>query len=102
MTQSQPNVLFGGGANGLNPATAIAAGYQVATDTTGFNDLDPAGTKLCGLFGSTYMPYEEDYLSGGYPYPHLREMVAKALNALERNQNGFFLMVEAGRIDHAA
>ena len=102
MTQTQPNVLFGGGANGLNPATAIAAGYQVATDTTGFNSLDPAGTKLCGLFGSGYMPYEEDYLPGGYPYPHLREMVAKALNALERNQNGFFLMVEAGRIDHAA
>jgi alkaline phosphatase/fibronectin type 3 domain-containing protein len=101
-TQTQPNVLFGGGGNGLSSATSIAAGYQVAIDTTSFNSLDTTGPKLCGLFGSGYMPYEEDYLPFGYPYPHLREMVAKALNALERNENGFFLMVEAGRIDHAA
>lgn len=103
LTQTQPNILFGGGGNGLEGATAEATGYQVAVDKAGFEALNPASAQLCAAFGTGYMPYEEDSLpSGTYPYPHLREMVAKALDALEHNPNGFFLLVEAGRIDHAA
>ena len=102
MTQTQPNILFGGGGNGLDLFTANSYGYQVATDTTTFNSLNTATLNLCALFGTGYMAYEEDYLSGPYPSPHLTDMVVKALDALEEDADGFFLMVEAGRIDHAA
>ena len=33
--------------------------------------------------------------------PSLSEMTAKALDVLDNNEKGFFLTVEAGRIDHA-
>ena len=38
----------------------------------------------------------------GSQEPSLAEMTTKALEVLSRDQDGFFLMVEAGRIDHAA
>lgn len=103
MTRSQPNILFGGGGNGLSSDAAIANGYEVAIDSDGFVGLDATAPskRLCALFGSYHMPYEEDYLGSNYPYPHLTDMVLKALDALEENADGFFLMVEAGRIDHA-
>ncbi|HWQ92828.1 MAG TPA: alkaline phosphatase, partial [Clostridia bacterium] len=101
MTQTRPNILFGGGGNGLDPATALSQGYAVATSAATFGSLDPALSNLCALFGTGYMPYEEDYLAGTYPYPHLTEMVVKALDSLEEAPNGFFLMVEGGRIDNA-
>jgi hypothetical protein len=51
------------------------------------------------------LPYEYDYLTGtddGYDtVPHLSEMVAKALDLLDDDPDGLFLMIEAGRIDHA-
>ena len=37
----------------------------------------------------------------GYDQPSLAEMTDKALGVLSKNSNGFFLMVEGGRIDHA-
>ncbi|MCL4179422.1 MAG: alkaline phosphatase [Verrucomicrobia bacterium] len=101
LTQTLPNLLFGGGGNGLDPASTQAAGYVVVTDTAGFNSLNTTADYLSAQFGTVYMPYEEDYLGGGYPYPHLTDMTVKALAALGSHPDGFFLMIEAARIDHA-
>ncbi|XP_002732717.1 alkaline phosphatase-like [Saccoglossus kowalevskii] len=56
---------------------------------------------LLGLFEPSHMLYhvERDELGDGDP--SLAEMVEKAIQVLQKNDNGFFLFVEAGRIDHA-
>lgn len=99
---SVPNVLFGGGGNGLSVSASQTAGYTVATDTAGFQGLDTSGALLSAQFGTTHLPYEYDYVSGTYPYPHLEDMVLTAIDALDDDPDGFFLMIEGGRIDHAA
>ena len=58
------------------------------------------GEKILGLFNQGSMLFEID--RKGSQEPSLAEMTSKALNVLSRNEKGFFLMVEAGRIDHAA
>lgn len=108
LNQTKPNVLFGGGGNGLSLSSAFSAGYTVTLDAegTGFSDFEPDGDSLTdeyfsAQFGSGYMPYKEDHLSGSYPYPLLDEMVTKAIEILSEDPDGFFLMVEGGRVDHA-
>jgi alkaline phosphatase len=105
-TQTMPDVLFGGGGNGLNPTNAATAGYTVVTDRVSMQALTPAPNKrFSGQFGITDLPYEYDYRVGLDPgfvtLPHLSEMVSTTLRLLENTPNGFFLMVEGGRIDHA-
>ena|GEM_PF-5241787 len=53
---------------------------------------------VSGQFGSGDMPYEYDGLGS---LPHLSEMTATAIEILDNDANGFFIMVEGGRIDHA-
>jgi len=99
LNQTKPNVLFGGGANGINMNDAIVAGYTVVTDTNELFTLD-TDTKIfvSGQFGNTHLPYEADGLGN---LPHLHEMTQIALNILDNDPDGFFLMVEGSRIDHA-
>jgi alkaline phosphatase len=48
------------------------------------------------------MQYEHDRtISGKANEPALSEMTTKAIDILAKNKKGYFLMVEAGRIDHA-
>jgi alkaline phosphatase len=64
-------------------------------------DLDLAETKhLLGLFEPLDMNWETDRAKDEAGEPSLAEMTSVAIDLLGRNQNGFFLMVEAGRIDH--
>lgn len=100
LTQSKPNVLLGGGANGMTVGSATAAGYSVVTNAAGMLAIDAGTTSyLCGQFGSSSMNYERD---GVGTQPHLTQMTSTALNILDNNPNGFFLMIEGGNIDHAA
>ncbi len=97
--QTQPNVLFGGGADGMTIEEFENAGYTVVTDYASMQALDTENIDMVsGQFGGGYMPYEYDGLGS---LPHLSEMTATALSILDNDPDGFFLMVEGGRIDHA-
>ncbi|UPW17456.1 alkaline phosphatase [Agarivorans sp. TSD2052] len=73
------------------------------TNRDEFVAVDPSNTsKLLGLFNSSHMDYEADRVKyGADSEPSLAEMTEKAIEVMQDNEDGFFLMVEAGRIDHA-
>ena len=75
-----------------------AAGYSFAGNKTEFNAL-PAMGKLLGLFTPSHMAYDLD--RDAAKEPSLAEMTTRAIDQLKTNNNGMFLMVEGGRIDHA-
>lgn len=78
-------------------AEAQASGYTVVQDADGFRQAD--ATPLLGLFSLSHMSYEMDRDPAAQP--SLAEMTQKALDLLSSDEDGYFLMVEASRIDHA-
>ncbi len=68
----------------------------------GLRTLNPkSSTQILGLFESSHMHFEADRLKDQAGEPALSEMTEFALNALDhKNKTGFFLLIEAGRIDH--
>jgi alkaline phosphatase len=63
--------------------------------------IDPARTRhLLGLFEPEHMNYEVDRAKDPAGEPSLSAMTRAALAILRKNPNGYFLMVEGGRIDH--
>jgi alkaline phosphatase len=67
-----------------------------------FDQANFAGAqRVFGLFNKTHMRFEADRNTKKIKEPSLSEMTDKAIQVLEKNPKGFFLMVEAGRIDHA-
>ncbi|AKH69259.1 alkaline phosphatase [Spongiibacter sp. IMCC21906] len=57
--------------------------------------------QLLGLFNPSHMQFEADRKQGDSTEPSLAEMTEKAITLLSQNNKGYFLVVEAGRIDHA-
>jgi alkaline phosphatase len=55
---------------------------------------------LLGLFNPSHMSYRQDRPNESAE-PSLEQMTRKAIEILRKDKDGFFLMVEAGRIDHA-
>ena len=77
-------------------------GSRYVWNRAGFDAIDPAATThLLGLFESSHMQYELDRAKDKGGEPSLTEMTEKAIRLLQKDKNGFFLHVEAGRIDHA-
>ncbi len=75
---------------------------QYVMDQTGFDAIDTATTtKVFGLFNESHMQYEADRDNDIAGEPSIAEMTTAAIEILDNNPNGFFLMVESGRIDHA-
>ncbi|GGA79267.1 alkaline phosphatase [Neiella marina] len=76
-------------------------GGRYVMDKAGLDALDSAQDQpVLGLFHSSHMRYEADRVASQSNEPSLTEMTAKALELLAGNDDGYFLMVEAGRIDH--
>jgi len=96
---SKPNVLFGGGGLGITAGMTDTAGYHTVTDKASFIAMDPASqSHYSAQFGTDNMPY---VLDDSETYPDLSGMTDMALSILAQDPDGFFLMVEGGRIDHA-
>ena len=66
-------------------------------------ELDAAGDApaLLGLFEPDHMQFDHDRNKGPDGEPSLAEMTTAAIRTLSRNPDGYVLMVEGGRIDHA-
>ena len=60
------------------------------------------GKKAWGLFAPEAMMYDLDRQTLGPQEPSLAEMTAKAIETLSKNEKGFFLFVEASKVDWAA
>ncbi|XP_045127003.1 alkaline phosphatase-like [Portunus trituberculatus] len=72
--------------------TTARALAQVDTEKTDY---------LLGLFAESHLPFEVDRRPGSIGTPSLKDMTVKALRFLKKSEDGFFLLVEGGRIDHA-
>ncbi len=57
--------------------------------------------KVLALFEPSHMQYEADRNTGPDGEPSLAEMTRAAITRLSQDEEGYVLMVEAGRIDHA-
>lgn len=89
-------------------AMAQKNGFSYVSDRAGFDSLDFSHSTtlpLLGLFAKTDIPYEIDRRNQADIYPSLDEMARTALTALTAatadSPQGFFLMIEGSRIDHA-
>ena len=119
-----PDVLMGGGRANFFPATERDAEYD---DTTGLrlDGLDlvaewkrrhpdghyvwnaaqfaaaPKSAPMLALFEPSHMQFEHDRSKDRAGEPSLAEMTRSAIERLRNNPNGYVLLVEGGRIDHA-
>ena len=70
-------------------------------NNTQFSALSSADNgQTFGLFEPSHMQFEADRLQDPGTEPTLLEMTRFAIERLQQNERGFFLMVEGGRIDH--
>jgi len=108
------DVLLGGGRTNFDPlvrsdgqdimASAKARSHQLLLSRQQL--LGAAASDRClGLFGEGKLPYTIDHRHSAehrQQVPTLSEMTAHAIACLRERGDGFFLMVEAARVDHAA
>ena len=105
-TQTRPNVIFGGGASGFSAAAATTAGYTAVTTRAQLQALDTASTAFAaGVFGPGTFGYAYDESIGTSTFynsnPYLHEMTQSALDLLDNDADGFFLLVENELTDSA-
>lgn len=105
------DVIFGGGLDFYLPESeggdredgrnlldeARELGYEVITEYGAIASLDRM--PVLGLFEPDHLPYAIDRERGD---ADLATLTRKAIELLRANEDGFFLMVEGSRIDHAS
>ncbi|GMM92008.1 alkaline phosphatase [Qipengyuania sp. MTN3-11] len=77
---------------------ARTGGTVVATGAA--LEAAPANRPVLGLFSPSHMTYSVDRTADSSE-PTLTAMTAAAIERLRRDPEGYYLMVESGRIDHA-
>lgn len=117
----KPDVILGGGSAYFLPQSIEGSkrkddqdlftmfeddGYEVAVNRSELLNVPPSTDKLLGLFHladmNTYYDRSTnnvEALKGFDDQPTLWEMTETAIDVLDNNDNGFFLMIEAGSVD---
>ena len=116
MVEFAPEVALGGGARHFLPDAdggkrddgrnlideMVEMGYVNVTNAGELLAVETESTEqLLGLFTNSHMSYEIDRVNEGLDEPSVAEMTTVALDVLDNNPEGFFAMIESGRIDHA-
>ncbi|WP_084420856.1 alkaline phosphatase [Henriciella litoralis] len=82
--------------------TAKSPDHVYITDQAGFDSVDfDSDTKVLGLFQPSHMQYDLDRDEDEAGEPSLAELTRAAITRLSRDEDGFVLLVEGGRVDHA-
>ncbi|MGM9926773.1 MAG: alkaline phosphatase [Bacillus sp. (in: firmicutes)] len=108
------DVVLGGGKESLTPGTTKNAStdgenlinvikdkqYDFVENRT---DLLQSNTsKIWGSFATSALAYDMDRATTNPSEPTLAEMATKAIETLNKDQDGFFLFVEGSKVDWAA
>ena len=109
------DVILGGGWNHFLPkgdargsirddardliAEMKATGYTVVATQAELMAATASTARLFGLFNKSDMNFDVDRI--GTLEPSLAQMTTRAIDVLQKNPNGYFLVIEGGRIDHA-
>ncbi|MEL6877788.1 MAG: alkaline phosphatase [Pseudomonadota bacterium] len=99
--------MFFGSDNGgrrLDAGADLPTAWSTRTGGTYVTDRDalaaaPMDAPVLGLFDASHMDYMADSERDATE-PTLTEMTAQAIARLESDPDGYYLMVESGRIDH--
>lgn len=82
--------------------TSKSAGHSVIFDRDGFEAIDfGQPVQVLGLFEPSHMVYDLDRLAGAGNEPSIADLTRAAITRLSQQDQGYMLMVEGGRIDHA-
>lgn len=101
--RSRPDIIIGGSGYGIFPDVAREAEYVVAESWNELHSMAETyllGDRIAGLFGTGHFPYVLDRRPPRYPT--LGDAATLAMSILSENPEGYVLIVEAARIDHAA
>ncbi|MDQ3230514.1 MAG: alkaline phosphatase [Pseudobdellovibrionaceae bacterium] len=100
LSDSRPNLLWGA-VTEINPEWCQYKGYSVVRNLSEMESLpnDLGKKRIAGLFTDTELAWEFEPQGTA---PRLHEMTRKALQLLSSDPDGFFLMVEGGKIDWAS
>lgn len=110
------DVVFGGGKQFLVPesqggkrtdgedliAVLKGRGYAFIENRDQLLNLPPGTRRVWGLFAPNDLAYDFDRPHLAPTQPSLAEMTQKAVEILSRNPKGFFLFVEASKVDWAS
>ena len=96
--ETEVDVILGGGSSYFTSLNPIGAGYTIVETSEELMNLESG--KILGLFTTSYMSYESE--RDPEIEPSLAEMTEKSIELLSSDPDGFFLMIEGGRLDFAS
>jgi len=99
--ESDVDIALGGGRKEFTDSQIQAwqdAGHAFVSDK-GSLDSTPTDKRILGLFNNSHMSFEADRAETDEP--SLAHMTEQAISRLSQDKDGYVLMVEAGRVDHA-